>query len=990
MKYDAFISYRHLERDMFVAKGVHKALETAKIPKRIQKETGRKKINRVFRDQEELPIGSDLGNNIDLALRESEFLIVICSPKTKESYWVMKEIDTFISLHGRQNVLAVLVEGEPDESFPLQLCVDENGKPVEPLAADVRGTTKKEVKRKIKSETLRLAASIIHCDYDDLKQRHKERIMRRNMSIAAAVAVLGVSFGVYNAYNLKRINENYQQKLINESKVLAATSLDVLEKGDRETAAIIAMEGLPVNGIERPFVSDSMYALEQALGSYSKGEDFVHDMLLSHDLPVKSIEMSSDGSRLLSYDNGETIYWWDVNSGELLFKKNADYYERSVEEVVALQECDGNLVAVTSHYLTAYSMDGNKVFDKFFENNIYNAQFDSANEYVAVSTGSKIEIYETKGGTLSYTYEEAEDDVGTSKMCFSDNSDYLAIQHYDLFGDNCSIEFVNLKNGESHSIAIQKDSVLDMFYSPDGYFLMASADQDDILGVKDYFVNVRKIDYKTGEVIWSQKVESPYAGMQSGYTRIRAREYEGAQGKCSEVFVSTGKRLYNLDLYTGEISTTVSFPDEIYRYLIALSSKYVFVGTFDGKLWQVDGTAGRINEDQTIDVADSLLDLRLNSAHVVARSYRSNEVTVMSLISDESVKEIAEPEQRVYSMIASPDETTYCVIGWDYEQDGYTIIDVYGTDNDELINECKLEDITMPNAFYLDDDTIVFTDTFKGIYFYDVRTNTVENVKALDIDYSVDYALSDDKKHILAYDMKDLAIVDLSEKKVIKQLNIDDVIYFAAVTNDCSKAFAYNSNKRCVEIDLNTGEMTDILIDYLAQNIVISPDDSCVAVACTDGVLRVMDSKSKKILDELPYFGKDDNLLQFSPDGDKLFLQGDDLYFKIYDLTKKEFVMITDGQLNDIKSGYYDEKNNCYAFRNGYDMYVVDLASNGFIHSLEYGRIYLPGKQEIICGYNNDVYSYKVKTLDDLVEGFKEKYGDATLTNEQRLKYKIN
>ena len=118
MKYDAFISYRHLERDMFVAKGVHKALETAKIPKRIQKETGRKKINRVFRDQEELPIGSDLGNNIDLALRESEFLIVICSPKTKESYWVMKEIDTFISLHGRENVLAVLVEGEPEDSFP--------------------------------------------------------------------------------------------------------------------------------------------------------------------------------------------------------------------------------------------------------------------------------------------------------------------------------------------------------------------------------------------------------------------------------------------------------------------------------------------------------------------------------------------------------------------------------------------------------------------------------------------------------------------------------------------------------------------------------------------------------------------------------------------------------------------------------------------------------------------------------------------------------
>ena len=43
MKYDAFISYRHLEKDMYVAKKVHRALETAKIPKKIQKEIGRKK-----------------------------------------------------------------------------------------------------------------------------------------------------------------------------------------------------------------------------------------------------------------------------------------------------------------------------------------------------------------------------------------------------------------------------------------------------------------------------------------------------------------------------------------------------------------------------------------------------------------------------------------------------------------------------------------------------------------------------------------------------------------------------------------------------------------------------------------------------------------------------------------------------------------------------------------------------------------------------------
>ena len=113
MKYDAFISYRHTALDLSVAKKLHKALETYHIPKSVQKKTGKKRINRVFRDQEELPIGSDLNDNISDALKEAEYLIVICSPDTPGSYWVSKEINTFIELHDREHVLAFLVAGEP-------------------------------------------------------------------------------------------------------------------------------------------------------------------------------------------------------------------------------------------------------------------------------------------------------------------------------------------------------------------------------------------------------------------------------------------------------------------------------------------------------------------------------------------------------------------------------------------------------------------------------------------------------------------------------------------------------------------------------------------------------------------------------------------------------------------------------------------------------------------------------------------------------------
>lgn len=171
MKYDAFISYRHTEPDMYIAKKVHKGLETLRVPREAAQKSGKKKIERVFRDQEELPIGSDLGDNITTALAESEYLIVICSPRTPQSAWVMKEIDTFIGFHGRERILAVLVEGEPQDAFPKQLQTDADGNPVEPLAADVRGASRRERSRRMRTELIRLAAPLLHCSYDDLRQR---------------------------------------------------------------------------------------------------------------------------------------------------------------------------------------------------------------------------------------------------------------------------------------------------------------------------------------------------------------------------------------------------------------------------------------------------------------------------------------------------------------------------------------------------------------------------------------------------------------------------------------------------------------------------------------------------------------------------------------------------------------------------------------------------------------------------------------------------
>lgn len=82
--YGAFISYSHNERDTYIAKRLHFMLEHYRISRKIRFVSGKAHITRVFRDQEELTLSSDLPDDIKEALENSELLIVICLPKAAQ------------------------------------------------------------------------------------------------------------------------------------------------------------------------------------------------------------------------------------------------------------------------------------------------------------------------------------------------------------------------------------------------------------------------------------------------------------------------------------------------------------------------------------------------------------------------------------------------------------------------------------------------------------------------------------------------------------------------------------------------------------------------------------------------------------------------------------------------------------------------------------------------------------------------------------------
>ena len=270
--YKAFISYRHAGPDTKVAVEIQNRIERYIIPGSIRRDLGIKSIGRVFRDKDELPSTSDLNDNIKNAIRNSEYLICICSPRYKESVWGRKEIEFFLESHDKRHVLTVLAEGEPDEVVPDILCSetvtvrDENGKDVtietklEPLSCDYRG----DRHRARNEEFPRLAAVLIGCRYADLRQKMRKRRMRM---VAAAVVFVSALAG-YFIWSYLNIQANYRQSLINQSRYLASSAQEAIDNNDNVLAAQLSLAALPDQGRKRPVVPEAVYTLSQAIGAY--------------------------------------------------------------------------------------------------------------------------------------------------------------------------------------------------------------------------------------------------------------------------------------------------------------------------------------------------------------------------------------------------------------------------------------------------------------------------------------------------------------------------------------------------------------------------------------------------------------------------------------------------------------------------------------------------------------------------------------------------
>ena len=1017
MKYNAFISYRHAPLDMEIAKKVHTGLETYHIPKSVQKRLGIKKIERVFRDQEELPIGSNLSDNIGEALKESEHLIVICSPRTPESEWVQKEIETFIKLHGRENVLAVLVEGEPNESFPDLLLNDENGNPVEPLAADVRGETARERNQKFKTEILRLVAPVIGCNYDDLRQRHRERIIKRTVSLvsaaAAVIAIAGISFGLYHANVADKMTtlanekaeladektrladeilKEYRLKQENQSRFLAKEALNLYDAGEREDAALVAIAGLPREDDDRPFVPEAEYALSHILHVYDMGQWMSFDRTLNHDLTLNTEKLATDNAHLVTKDNGYNIYVWDTETWELSCKIAPEISERNyliqVKDVFA---DDTGVYAFNEHYFTKYDFTGKKLYSYYSDVYIRNAVIVPSHKSAYLcSDENTIITVDLNKGTESGTVEIPVEGDFYSNYDISRDNTYLLFTYKKEDSDRIDMGAYNIEKNSFKLTRLSEDYVLDYCYTPLSNVAVISCNSDFITeGIKKMYLDL--VNPQTGSILWSREIPATINYVATFDTQIKAHSYKVDDTTTNaEIIVAVEDEAFTFNELSSKIVCTTTLPGDAVTLDLRSDNAIGFVGLDNGNIETIDFHHGKIYSDNTIETKMAINQLAIMDGKVAIRPMRSSTVYIMKYHTADDLKEIAEVDYYT-TPVTDPKGSDYFIIR--VGEDGtYAAMSKEG----DVLASVALNSKYVNMTGFMGDTAVLFTsDT---IYYLDVKTGKSEEVsfESLGMDkHFFDGYITTGSKYAVLWDTHNISAIDLENRKVLLNAESDTVIGNAVITEDGSTVLVSATDRNLFKVDVasktdkdySSDSLREISDAYTLQYLAVSPDGKTAAMCCMDGMLRLINVSDGSLVDEIPFNAKLHCSLYFTADSKVLIMQGDDLSVKIRDIKGKTFLNSFDAsyelkQPTQAGNGYIAVTDILY-------MYLIDTEHYGICAAVPYGAVYIPSDNTFILSNTGHLYSVPHKDYKALIKEAKKQFPDASLTDEEKVKYNL-
>lgn len=519
-KYFAFISYQRKDEEW--ADRLRSKLEHYRLPSSVRKQDASlpKEIRPIFRDALELA-GGVLAKEIETALQQSKYLIVICSPNSAKSPWVNKEIQTFIDLGREDHIIPFIIDGTPfsdneeTECFPPALRSLKGEK-------ELLGININELSRDAAS--IKVVARMFGLKFDTLWQRYEREKKKKRWMIIGSVALLAIVAlvvagffmnmsrtisqqntsllkaaermqvdSILQAQHIKRITEdsislaqqndsiqrqytlierqkdeiaterdnvksaNYVMQ-VNLSRILAKEASKLVDEGDSYLARLIALQALPPN---LPYTMEAEHALRKA---YYYNSSIIRNNS-SHFF--YSADFSPDGKQIVSASYGK-VDVWDATTGERIGESIKAYND--IVNTVAFSP-DGKYIAYACREdITICNSKTGKRAGHMLEH-------DSEVVYFTYSPNGKYILSASKDGTMSIWDSETR-----SLLCDSLNSDgvnYVAFSPDGCFFAAASYESIIIWDFKTRkqmgSLKGHTSSVESVSYSHDGKYLVSAS-----------------------------------------------------------------------------------------------------------------------------------------------------------------------------------------------------------------------------------------------------------------------------------------------------------------------------------------------------------------------------------------------------------------------------------------------------------------------------------------------------------------------------------
>jgi WD40 repeat protein len=309
-KYDAFVSYSHADREL--------AMALQSEMQRYASPWYRARSLRIFRDDTDLTSAGGLGPNIELALSDSGWFILVASPAAAGSQWVQREVAWWLEAKGPTTMLIALADGtiqwaREDFDWARTTALPRlmsRRFPAEPLWTDLRSfrpAPGAASRPRLGDAVAGLAAPVRNTEKSELVGEHIGHRRRTRQLVSATIVVLLLLLGVAVQQGIEAVrqrNDAREQARIATARQLASVAQSL--SGSRlDLAQLFAIEA---------FRADPSPQTLAALTQVSTASPHLVRYLPAGGT-VSAIAGAADGSVVVAGTESGRVLRWETSTG---------------------------------------------------------------------------------------------------------------------------------------------------------------------------------------------------------------------------------------------------------------------------------------------------------------------------------------------------------------------------------------------------------------------------------------------------------------------------------------------------------------------------------------------------------------------------------------------------------------------------------------------------------------------------------------------------